>query len=217
MNPVPTDQLLDCLRWRYAVKQFDAERKIPAETWAALEQTLVLTPSSWGLQPWKFIVVTDSALKASLVAASYGQTQVSDCSHLLVIAAKRKMTADDVDRYIRAAKQAQRDSAEGLDKLRDIIVGDIVEGPRSADATGWAKLQCYIALGNFMTAAALLGVDACPMEGFSAAKFDEALGLEEKGLTTAVLCPAGYRSADDKYAAKPKIRFPAEEMVERIG
>ncbi len=215
MNPISTDHLLEQLRWRYAVKSFDPDRKISAETWSALEETLVLSPSSWGLQPWKFIVITDQATKDALVGASYGQPQVAACSHLLVIASKLSVSEADVDRYIDRAKEIQGDS-EALDGLRSIIVSDIVNGPRSADVQGWAKLQCYIALGNVMTAAAMVGVDTCPMEGFVAAKYDEVLGLAAKGLTTAVLCPVGYRSGDDKYAAKKKVRFPVEDLVEKF-
>ncbi|MFT5466842.1 MAG: nitroreductase [Verrucomicrobiales bacterium] len=216
MSPIPPQQLLDALNWRYAVKKFDSERKIPAETWDALEKALVLTPSSYGLQPWKFYVITDQGLKDSLVAASYNQTQPRDCSHLLVIAVKKTMEVADVDRLMDAVAEIQRRPRESTEGYRKMMIGDIVDGPRGKDSEGWAKLQSYIALGNFMTAAALLGVDACPMEGFVPAMFDEALGLAEKGLTTAVLCAAGYRSAEDNYAAAPKVRYALEELIERV-
>ena len=92
-------------------------------------------------------------------------------------------------------------------------MGRVGQGEAS---TQWAKLQSYIALGNFMTAAALMGIDTCPMEGFVAEKYDEILGLGDRGLTTAVLCPAGYRSEDDKYDDLPKVRFEAADLIERI-
>ncbi|MEZ5302089.1 MAG: NAD(P)H-dependent oxidoreductase [Verrucomicrobiales bacterium] len=197
--------------------KFDPARRIADADWSALEDALVLTPSSYGLQPWKFIAVTDAALKESLVPAAYGQRQVADCSHLLVIAAHRQMTADYVQDYVNFTAGVRGLDPENLAKFRDVMVRDIVDGPRGQQSEAWAKLQTYIALGNFMTCAALLGIDTCPMEGFVPAKVDAALGLPERGLTTAVLCPAGYRAADDKYAATPKVRFGKEAVVERIG
>ena len=217
MSTVPASQVLDQLRWRYATKQFDPNRKISAEDWSALEEALVLTPSSYGLQPWKFYVITDQHLKDSLVQASYNQRQVADCSHLLVMAVPTKVTEEDVDRLIDATAQSRGIDPEVLDGYRNLMVGDIVTGARSKDAVGWAKLQSYIALGNFMTAAALIGIDTCPMEGFIPTAYDEALDLDQKGLTTAVLCPAGYRSDDDNYAGLPKVRYPKSHVIEHIG
>ena len=198
MDPISPEQLLKSFKWRYATKKFDPERKISNELWAALEETLVLTPSSYGLQPWKFFVITNQELKEQLLPASYNQRQVVDCSHLVVFAGQLNVTVEDVDKLIDTIEKVQGRSKEALAGYRGMMIGDIVEGPRSEDTAGWSKLQCYIALGNLMTAAGLLGVDACPMEGFVPAKYDEALGLADKGLTTAVLCPLGYRDADDK-------------------
>ena len=211
------ETLLEKLNWRYATKEFEPTKKIADADWDTLEQALVLTPSSYGLQPWKFFVITNQDLKESLVGASYGQKQVAQCSHLLVFAVKTKIEEADVDRLIDATCEARGAAKESLDFYRKMMISDIVEGPRSEDTTGWAKLQSYIALGNFMTCAAMLGVDCCPMEGFVPAQYDEALGLAEKGLTTAVVCPAGYRADTDKYGGAPKIRYPREDLVERIG
>ena len=210
------ETLLEQLRWRYATKEFDPQKKISEDTWATLEEALLLTPSSYGLQPWKFLVITNQELKESLVAASYKQKQVADCSHLLVLAAQKSVSEEDVNQLISATAEARNIEESNLEFYRNMIVGDLVNGPRSKDAIGWAKLQCYIALGNFMTSAAMLGIDCCPMEGFVPTMYDEALGLGEKGLTTAVVCPAGYRDADDKYASAPKVRYSKESLFERI-
>lgn len=214
MTPIPAPQLLDALTWRYATKVFDPGRRIAAETWTALEQSLVLTPSSYGLQPWKFLVITDRALRESLVPHAWKQRQVADCSHLVVMCVKKKMTDADVDRFIERMAEVRGGTPESLARFRSIVIGDVVTGERSRRVGEWAARQAYIALGQFMACAALLGVDTCPMEGFLAEKFDEILGLEPEGLTTAVLCPAGYRSAADKYASLPKVRFKAESVVE---
>lgn len=216
MTPISADQILDALHWRYATKRFDAARKIPDDLWSKLEEALVLTPSSYGLQPWKFFVITNQEMKESLVQASYNQRQVADCSHLVVMTVRTAMTEPDVDRLIDFTAETRGIDRQMLAGYRNIMIGDIVTGPRSAEGTTWAKLQSYIALGNFMTAAALLGIDTCPMEGFLPTAFDEALHLDRMGLTTAVLCPAGYRAADDRYAGLAKIRYPRTEIVQHV-
>lgn len=208
MNPA---EILNALKWRYATKMFDASKKIPADIWAALEETLVLTPSSYGLQPWKFLVVQDQGLRERLVAHSWRQRQVADCSHLVVMAVKKAYSLDDLDLFIARMVETRGGSADALAGFRKMIVGTHAQGYMT---TEWAKMQAYIALGQFMTACALLGIDTCPMEGFVAAKYDEELGLAAQGCTTAVLCPAGYRHPDDRYAGLPKVRFKAADVVE---
>lgn len=217
MPSIPGPEILERLRWRYATKQFDPEQRISDEDWSTLEEALVLTPSSYGLQPWKFFVITDQDLQDSLVASAYNQRQVADCSHLLVMTVRTEMTEDDVDKLIDVTADARGIEKEKLAGYRNIMAGDIVHGPRSEDSVGWAKLQAYIALGNFMTVAAMMGIDTCPMEGFLPPAFDEALDLESKGLTTAVLCPAGYRAEGDKYADLAKVRYAREEMIEHLS
>ena len=211
---ISTDTLLAALRWRYATKKFDPAKKIDASTWAGLEETLILTPTSYGMQPVKFLVLNDPALRAQLVPVSWGQTQPADCSHFVVMAARAQNTEADVTHYIARMAEVRGMAAEALDGFKNVLLGDVVHGPRGNVALEWATRQAYIALGNFMTSAALLGVDTCPMEGFEPAKYDEILGLPAQGFRAVVACPAGYRAADDKYAALPKVRFPANELIE---
>ena len=210
------DLLLEKLRWRYAAKAFDPNKKIPETDWETLEEALRLTPSSYGMQPWKFFVITDQTLKDSLISASYNQSQVGNCSHLLVFTIRTSLEVADVNKLIHTTCQSRNVEPESLDFYRKMIIGDVIEGPRSQDIPGWAKLQSYIALGNFMTCAALLGIDCCPMEGFVPGAYDKALGLNDKGLTTAVVCPTGYRTKDDKYATATKVRYPKEELFEYL-
>jgi nitroreductase len=129
---------------------------------------------------------------------------------------KRTFGEADVDALIARTAEVRGVSRDALQTYRDIMVGDIVKGPRSRAYEDWAKRQTYIALGQLMLTAAQLGVDSCPMEGFVPDKYDEVLGLAAKGLTTSVACPLGYRSTDDKYASAPKVRYPAEQVIERI-
>ena len=214
MNTISGESLLHQLTWRYATKKFDPLKKISATDWAVLEQALVLTPSSYGLQPWKFIVVTDPALKTRLRPASWNQSQVEDCSHLVVFTAKKDITEADLDRFIARTAEVRGATIESLAGYKGYMVGDLVKGPRHAFIHEWAARQTYIALGNLMTAAAMLGVDACPFEGIEPAKYDEILGLVDTGYATVAACPLGYRSADDKYASAPKVRFEAKDVID---
>lgn len=216
MKSIDRTQLLENLNWRYATKQFDPSRKISAQDWATLEDVLLLTPSSGGLQPWKFIVVTDPAVRARLQPASYGQAQIADASHLVVFAAKKNFNESDVDAHIQHVAEVRGVSPETLAPLRGMLVGGIVQSQDENSRAAWARNQAYIALGNLLTSAALLGIDACPMEGFDRAQYDEILGLSEQGLATAVIAAVGYRSPADKYANNPRIRFPKNKMFLKV-
>ncbi len=216
MTPIAPAQLTAALHWRYAVKKFDPAKRIPAEIWSALEAALVLTPSSIGLQPWRFIVVTDPAVKARLAPAAWNQPQVADCSHFVVFAVHRDLGAAHVQRHIDRMVQVRGVAPETLVKFRAMVMRNLDEARAQGRLDTWQSHQIYIALGNFMTAAALLGVDTCPMEGIEPAKFDEILGLRDTPYATVVACAAGYRLPDDKYATAKKVRFPAEEVIVRV-
>lgn len=219
MDPVQPalepSELLEALRWRYATKRFDPTRRIPDETWSALEASLVLTPSAFGLQPWTFLVVTDPALKARLREVSWGQSQVEDCSHLVVFAARRSIEAKDIDRLIDRIAAVRGVPAASLSGYRDMMAGSLLGENRPDGAAEWAARQVYIALGQFLAAAAVLGVDTCPMEGLDPARYDEILGLAGTGYRILAACPVGYRSGDDGYATLPKVRFPIEDVIQR--
>ena len=207
----PAD-LLERLDWRYAVKQFDPSLRIVAPTWNALEESLRLSPSSGGLQPWKFVVVADPAVREKLVPAAFGQTQVRDASHLVVFTAKKDFGAADVDAHIRNVAAVKGVPVESLAGLRGMLMGGIVGAKDSAGREAWAARQTYLALGVLIASAALLGVDAAPMEGFVPDQFDTILGLKELGLTATVVCALGYRSETDPYASAPKVRFGHDQV-----
>lgn len=215
-QPVSNEILLQQLEWRYATKAFDPTKKISDANWAALERALILTPTSYGLQPFKFLVITDQATKDKLVPVSWNQRQPADCSHYVVFAARLKNTEADVDHYLARIAEVRGGTVEALAGLKKMLMGDIVNGPRGQIALEWSTRQAYIALGNFMTSAAMAGIDTCPMEGFVPERYDEILGLSAQGYHAAVACAAGYRAASDKYAAAPKVRLPAAELVVRI-
>ncbi len=216
MNTITTTALLEQLSWRYATKQFDAARKIPGEIWAAIERALVLTPSSFGLQPWKFVVVSDPAVKKSLVASSWNQSQPADCSHHVVFAARRSLDEVEIDRFLDSIVAARGGARADLAGYRGMMAGFAAKAAKEGWAKEWAIRQVYIALGNFMTSCAVLGVDACPMEGILPDQYDRILGLEGTDFTTVVACAAGYRAADDKYAKLPKVRYAAADVIQHV-
>jgi nitroreductase len=213
MTPVPTQTVTDALSWRYATKKFDATRTIPAETWAALERALVLAPSSFGLQPWRFVVVRDRATREKLSAAAWGQRQPIDCSHFVVFAGRKGYDAKDLEHFVERTAAVRGVSKESLKGYADIIAGSVEKARQGGYLDSWLARQAYIALGLFMTSAALLGIDVCPMEGLDPAQFDAILGLPALGYTALCAGAAGYRAPDDKYAAAPKVRFRAEEVI----
>ena len=213
---MPHRSLLDGLHWRYATKHFDAQKAIPSDIWKQLEESLILTPSSYGLPPWKFLVITDAELKAKLLPHTWGQKQVVDCSHFVVFASKTTIDHEYIDDNFKRTEEVRGVPAEKMKGYRDMIVKNLVHDARAGDIEEWASRQAYIALGQFMLACALLHVDACPMEGFVPAEYDKILGLTARGLTATVCCAVGYRNDSDKYATAPKVRFPTEKLVEYL-
>ena len=214
--PLPLTDLHSALTWRYATKKYDATRKIPAASWTALEETLVLSASSYGLQPYRFYVIDDPAVRARLLPAAYGQAQFVEASHLVVFAAKQGLDESYVEHFIARVAEVRGVPVDSLKGYRDTMVGDLVKGPRHAWVDHWAARQAYIALGDLLTSAALLGIGATPMEGFQPPKVDEILGLAAQGYASVVCAALGYRHADDKYSKAPKVRLPAAELIKHI-
>lgn len=213
MTALDPQNLLGRLRWRYATKHFDPHRKISADVWAALEAALVLSPSSYGLQPWKFLVVSDPATRTKLKAASRGQSQITDASHLVVFTIKTNFGEKEVDAFLARVSAVRHIPVESLAAYRGSMVNHVVRGLDEPARREWESWQVYLALGFLLATAALLGIDACPMEGIVPAEYDAILGLEAKNLTTIVTCALGYRSPNDKYASLAKVRFPAEDVI----
>lgn len=217
MISINSEQLERALRWRYATKVFDSTRKIPAETWAALEQAMALSPSSFGLQPYRFLVVQSPALREKLLPFTWGQRQVLDCSHYVVFTARTRLTGGHLDAFIQRIAEVRGVAPESLQSYRDMMAASLLDGgPAARMIPEWSARQAYIAIGNLMTCAAALGVDACPIEGFEPGKYDELLGLQAGGFASVVCCALGYRSNDDKYAALPKVRQPWAELFQRL-
>ncbi len=215
-HTIPEKQLLDALNWRYATKTFDATKLIPEGTWKTLEESLALSPSSFGLQPYRFLVVKDAAIRKQLQPHSWNQTQVVDASHYVVMTARTAFTEAEVDRFLDRVVEVRGIPRESLEGYRGMMYGSLLSPGAEARIPHWAALQSYIALGNLMTSASLLGVDTCAIEGFVPAEYDTILGLKEQGYASVVCCALGYRSAEDKYATAAKVRFPSTDLIKTI-
>ena len=213
---ISADALTAALNWRYATKTFDPDRRIAGDTWRALEQSLVLSPSSYGLQPWKFLLIRTPELRQQLRPHSWDQGQITDAAELVVFLGRRSIEQGDLDRLIAATCQARNLEASQLAFYADLMRRNLIEHEQlpAAALAEWVGRQVYIALGTFMSAAALLEVDTCPIEGFDPAAYDRLLGLEDSPWRSWVVCAAGYRAADDKYAQLAKVRYPAAELIE---
>ena len=205
--------IVKCLQWRYATKKFDANKKLDSDTYQKLEEAMRLSASSFGLQPWKFVVVTDPEIKKQLPAHSWGQMQAQDCSHLVVICRIENLDEQYVEHYLDTIASVRGVKKESLSSYGDMMKGFV---NKPIDKNAWMEKQCYIALGTLLTAAAALGVDACPMEGFDAEAYGRILGLKEKGCHAVVVCPLGFRAEDDKYSQAAKVRFPSEKVIIKI-
>ena len=212
---ISPDKLLSALSWRYATKRFDPAHKIPAPTWNAIEESLILTPSSFGLQPWKFIVIQDPGVRALLSQESWRQPQVTEASHYVVLTARTDLDATDIDAWMARLSEVQGGTLETVAPLKGVIQG-FAQAMSHESRHAWNIRQTYIALGQLLASAALLGIDACPMEGLSTAGYDQVLGLEGSGYATVVACALGYRSADDKLAGIPKARFDRSRVIAHL-
>jgi nitroreductase len=209
-NEIITEQL----HWRYAVKKFNAAKKISDADWKLLEDSLVLAPSSYGLQPYKFIVVNDENLREQLKPAAYGQTQITDASHLIVIAHKKVLTDADVDHFVDRIVEVRNQPRESLKDYENTMKGTAQRNVAERTIETWNSRQAYLALGFLLETAAMMNIDACPMEGFNPAEFDRILNL--KDYASLVLCTLGYRDAENDWLANlPKVRFPKEELIEK--
>lgn len=216
MNPISTAHMLAQLKWRYATRKFDPAKKIGAADWAALEESLILTPSSIGLQPWKFFIVTDPAVKAQLVTASWHQAQPADCSHYVVFSVRKNIDEAHVNRHLARMSEVNGLPMESLEKFRKMTVGNLNKARDAGTLDTWQTFQVYIALGSFLAAAAMVGIDACPMEGFEPLKYDEILGLKDTGYASVVACATGYRLETDRHAGLKKVRFKSEDLIVRV-
>ncbi|MDR7210436.1 NAD(P)H-dependent oxidoreductase [Flavobacterium piscis] len=202
---------LENQNWRYATKQFDATKKISTEDLNTIKEAVRLSASSYGLQPYKIVVVENPELREKLKAAAYGQTQITDASHLFIFANDLNLDTTSVDQYISNISAIRGVPVNALAGFSDMMKGMIENLPNDAKNT-WTAKQTYLALGNLLNVAAELKIDATPMEGFNAAAFNEILGFDKLGLNAAVIATVGYRHGDDDTQHYIKVRKSQEEL-----
>jgi len=203
--------ITQALEWRYATKQYDASKKLSTENLDILKESVRLAPTSFGLQAFTVIDVTNPELREKLKAASWGQSQITDASHLFVFTVPNDITDTDVDAFISHTAEVRGVSVESMAGYTGMIKGSVNSRTPEQKAI-WAAKQAYIALGFLLETAALLEVDATPMEGFDNGQYNEILGLTEKGLQAVVVCTLGYRSSEDTYAGLAKVRKSESDM-----
>jgi len=212
MNTNAASDTIEALNWRYATKKFDPTAKLSQEELEYLLEATRLSASSFGLQPWKLILVNDPALRTKIRAAAYDQSQITDASNLFVFAVRTDVDERYVDMFIAQVAASRGAKPADLAGYSDSIKGALkMRGPESTKE--WSTRQTYIAVGTLLSAAAAVGIDACPMEGFDPAKVDTILGLPAMKLESRVIVTVGARSKDDSYAKLPKFRFPKKDIV----
>ncbi|MGM0635645.1 MAG: NAD(P)H-dependent oxidoreductase [Bacteroidota bacterium] len=210
-----TQNYLENLKWRYATKKFDPSKPLAEENMEQLLDAIQLSASSYGLQPYEVMVIKDKETRKKLHPAAFEQPQILDASYLLVFCAQTKIDEAYLDKYIDNIVTTRGMKKEDLSGMKDMVMNAVISNSTD-EKTAWAKRQAYIALGNFLGAAASMKIDACPMEGFNPSQFDEILDLKSKNLTTAVIATVGYRDESDSLATAKKVRKPKKELFTRI-
>jgi nitroreductase len=204
--------LIEKLQWRYATKKMDSSKVVPQEKVDHILEAIRLTASSSGLQPYEVIIVTNQEIREKIKVAANGQSQVTECSHLLVFAAWDTYTAERINQAFDMTEEIRNFKSDAGDAYRQMLLK--AYPARDAEFNfNHASKQAYIGLGTALIAAAYEQVDSTPMEGFNPAAVDEILNLKEKGLRSTVLLTLGYRNAEEDWLLKlKKVRRPAESF-----
>lgn len=206
---------IESLQWRYAVKKFDHTRSISEDQLTILKEAFNLTATSYGLQPIKLVIINNKEIQQRLVAHSWGQEQVAQASHLLVICTQNTVDKKFVEQYFKIVKEIRNTPDDILDPFKNYL-SEAISQKTQEEIKTWTKNQAYLALGNLLTVCALEKIDSCPMEGFVPQKYDEVLKLQEKNLSAVLVLPVGYRAEDDFMKDLKKVRKNTEEMVLEI-
>jgi len=204
--------IINSLEWRYAIKKFDSAKKLSNQQIETLKKAFNLTPTSFGLQPIKMIVIQNKELQEKFVELSYFQRQVADASHLLIICIKNDTTSVDINSYFNLEKETRNIEESTISNFRKQLL-DMYENKTVEERNLSAIYQAYIALGNLMTVCALEKIDACPIEGFIPKKVDELLNLKELNLSSVLMLPVGFRDKNDIMSTMKKVRRPLNEMI----
>ena len=209
------NKIIADLNWRYATKKFNPEMKISSEDFDTICESLRLVPSSYGLQPVKYIVVNDKSMREKLLPLAYNQPQITDASHLIVICSYRNISPNMVGEHLSLMSKKRNIPLEDLSKFGENMYASFAK-LSAEELCEWTAKQAYISLGHIMHTCANLRIDATPMEGFNKTSFDEALDLTSKNLQSVLLLAVGYRSSEDNLARLAKVRKSTEDLFEII-
>lgn len=197
--------------WRYATKKFDATKKVSKEDLETLKEAIRLSASSYGLQPYKVLIIDNPELRAQLQPAAWGQSQIVDASQLLIFANITDFGDTQIDAYIKNLSETRGVPVEAVKGYADFMKSKISTLPVE-NRNVWTSKQTYIALSNLLNAAAELNIDVTPMEGFELEKVNEILGLEKLGLSASLIATVGYRHSEDETQHYAKVRKSNEEL-----
>ncbi len=207
-----TCKTLDKLQWRYACKKFDTTKKLSEAKLTVLKQAFNLTATSYGLQPLKMLVISNQTLKEELVPLTMNQSQVADCSEVLVLCTETQISSSYIKEYFDTVVSLRETPRDVLQPFEDFLTNDFSQKDPSQINT-WMAKQAYLALGNLLTVCALEDIDACPIEGFEPKKYDSFLNLPEKGLQSVLVLAVGYRADDDIFSKMTKVRRGIEKVI----
>jgi nitroreductase len=208
--------LVDKLQWRYATKKMDSSKVVPEAKLEKILDAILLSASSSGLQPYEILVVTNKAIREKIRAAANNQSQIMDCTYLLVFAAWDNYTAERINNAFDMTEEIRNLKSESGTAYRQNLLKNYTVRDPEVNFNHAAK-QTYIALGTALIAAAYEEVDSTPMEGFDPAALDEILNLKEKGLRSVALLPIGYRKTDEDWLVNlKKVRRPKDQLIRKI-
>lgn len=200
------------LQWRYATKRFDSSKKLSAEKLHILKETFNLTATSYGLQPVKMVVVSNQQLKEGLLPHTFNQPQIRDASHVLVLCVETEIDAGFIVDHFKRVEGTRKTERKILEPFEENLLRTF-SAKDADDIREWMVNQLYLILGALLTVCAVEKIDACPMEGFVPEKYDELLGLAQKGLTSVIVLPVGYRDESDFFMNLKKVRRGVEELI----
>ena len=210
-----TNNIIEHLEWRYATKKFDDSKKVSSKKIKTLKEAFNLTATSYGLQPLKLLVISNSEVIKDLVPMSYNQAQVGNASHIFVICIENKVDTDFIKNYFDLVEKTRNTPREILKSFEDFLIDDFSKKSND-EITLWASKQAYLALGNLLTVCAVEEIDACPIEGFVPKQYNEYFKLEEKGLNSVLVMAVGHRAEDDMFSELKKVRRGVDEVVIEI-
>jgi nitroreductase len=203
---------IHALEQRYATKQFDTTKKITKQQLNSILEAGRLAPSSYGLQPYRFVVVESLSAREALKAFCFHQPQIVQASHLVLIQARKSIDVAFIEDFIALIAQERSLPLESLNEYRTMMINTVVDGHLVKDVLAWSQRQAYIALGFMLFAAALEHIDACPMEGFIYSQVDDYLKTDSFYQTTALLT-LGYRDQHDSFAQYKKVRRSHQDLI----